>query len=44
VCFFNERVDLVVDGVALERPDTPWSRPPAATVDGTQPATEDSQR
>jgi uncharacterized protein (DUF427 family) len=42
VCFFNERVDLVVDGVALERPDTPWSRPPAATVDGAQPATEDS--
>ena len=37
LCFFNERVDLVVDGVALERPVTPWSRPPAKTVDGTQP-------
>ncbi|MFT4471317.1 DUF427 domain-containing protein [Arthrobacter sulfonylureivorans] len=24
-CFFNERVDLVVDGVMQERPDTPWS-------------------
>jgi uncharacterized protein (DUF427 family) len=24
-CFFNERVDLVVDGVPQERPDTPWS-------------------
>ncbi|TJY69246.1 DUF427 domain-containing protein [Arthrobacter sp. CAU 1506] len=24
-CFFNERVDLVVDGVTQERPDTPWS-------------------
>ena len=26
VCFFNERVDLVVDGERLERPDTEWSR------------------
>lgn len=34
VCFFNERVDLVVDGVAQERPDTPWAQPPAGTVDG----------
>jgi uncharacterized protein (DUF427 family) len=25
VCFFNERVDLVVDGQKLERPQTPWS-------------------
>ncbi len=25
VAFFNERVDLVVDGVRLERPVTPWS-------------------
>ena len=25
VAFFNERVDLVVDGVAQERPHTPWS-------------------
>ena len=24
-CFFNERVDLVVDGVPQDRPDTPWS-------------------
>ncbi|MET1154211.1 DUF427 domain-containing protein [Arthrobacter sp.] len=24
-CFFNERVDLVVDGVRQDRPDTPWS-------------------
>ncbi|WP_051476683.1 DUF427 domain-containing protein [Arthrobacter sp. Br18] len=24
-CFFNERVDIVVDGVLIERPDTPWS-------------------
>jgi hypothetical protein len=23
--FFNERVDLVVDGIRLERPVTPWS-------------------
>jgi uncharacterized protein (DUF427 family) len=26
IAFFNERVDIVVDGVALERPVTPWSR------------------
>ena len=26
VCFFNERVDLLVDGVRQERPQTPWSR------------------
>ena len=25
VCFFNERVDLVIDGEPQERPDTPWS-------------------
>lgn len=25
LCFFNEMVDLVVDGVPLERPRTPWS-------------------
>lgn len=30
ICFFNERVDLVVDGTALDRPVTPWSAPPAA--------------
>jgi uncharacterized protein (DUF427 family) len=26
VCFFNEKVDLYVDGELQERPDTPWSR------------------
>jgi uncharacterized protein (DUF427 family) len=26
ICFYNERVDLDVDGVRLERPWTPWSR------------------
>ena len=26
VCFFNERVDLYVDGELQERPETPWSR------------------
>jgi uncharacterized protein (DUF427 family) len=26
IAFFDERVELVVDGVALERPVTPWSR------------------
>jgi uncharacterized protein (DUF427 family) len=26
MAFFNERVDIVVDGKAIERPVTPWSR------------------
>jgi uncharacterized protein (DUF427 family) len=26
LAFFNERVDIVVDGERLERPVTPWSR------------------
>jgi uncharacterized protein (DUF427 family) len=26
VAFFNERVDIVVDGTLLARPETPWSR------------------
>jgi uncharacterized protein (DUF427 family) len=30
LCFFNERVDLVVDGVRQERPRTVWSVTPAA--------------
>ncbi|MGH9278619.1 MAG: DUF427 domain-containing protein [Acidimicrobiales bacterium] len=25
ICFFNERVDLVIDGVRQERPQSPWS-------------------
>ena len=25
ICFFNERVDVSVDGVPVERPRTPWS-------------------
>ena len=33
VAFFNERVDLVVDGERLERPWTPWSRPAKTAVD-----------
>lgn len=27
ICFFSERIDLVVDGVMLERPVTLWSKP-----------------
>jgi uncharacterized protein (DUF427 family) len=34
VCFYNERVDLVVDGVPQPRPETPWSRSAAPAVDG----------
>ena len=33
LCFFNERVDLVVDGVALERPASPWSVAPRPNGD-----------
>ena len=25
ICFFNERVDLEIDGLAQERPETQWS-------------------
>ena len=25
ICFFNERVDVSIDGVRIERPRTPWS-------------------
>ncbi len=25
ICFYNEKVDLTVDGVPEERPQTPWS-------------------
>jgi uncharacterized protein (DUF427 family) len=31
VSFFNERVDLFVDGELQPRPKTPWSSPPATT-------------
>ena len=27
LCFFNERVDLVVDGETVQRPVSPWSEP-----------------
>ena len=27
LCFFNERVDIELDGELEERPDSPWSRP-----------------
>jgi len=29
LAFFNERVDIVVDGEPQERPETQWSRAPA---------------
>jgi hypothetical protein len=25
ICFFDERVDVTVDGVSRQRPVTPWS-------------------
>ena len=34
VAFFNERVDLVVDGELQERPLTPWSRAPSGLTPG----------
>jgi uncharacterized protein (DUF427 family) len=36
LCFFNEHVDLVVDGVKLERPRTPWSHPDPEADDRAQ--------
>ena len=33
LCFFNEQVDLELDGELQERPETPWShRRPAPTA------------
>jgi uncharacterized protein (DUF427 family) len=32
LCFFNERVDLELDGELQERPETPWSRGHGARV------------
>ena len=26
LCFFNEKVDIELDGELQERPDSPWSR------------------
>ncbi|MBA3528544.1 MAG: DUF427 domain-containing protein [Propionibacteriaceae bacterium] len=37
LCFFNERVDLVVDGEQLERPLSPWSEPDTEADDWAQP-------
>lgn len=31
LCFFNERVDLELDGEAQERPESPWSSPRVGT-------------
>jgi uncharacterized protein (DUF427 family) len=36
LCFFNERVDLVVDGERLVRPDSPWSNPIGAQIADAQ--------
>ena len=46
IAFFNERVDLDVDGERLERPRTPWSEAPGApagtqkVMDGSAPETD----
>ena len=34
VSFYNERVDITVDGVLQERPVTPWSTPPTGAGGG----------
>jgi uncharacterized protein (DUF427 family) len=34
VCFFNEHVDITVDGVPQPRPQTPWSETPAPNING----------
>jgi len=38
LCFFNERVDLVVDGQALARPETFWSAAPKSDADAAHNA------
>jgi len=32
VCFYAERTDLVVDGLPVPRPWTPWSSPKEAEL------------
>lgn len=39
VCFFNERVTLIVDGVELPTPDTPWTSS-ATGLGSEQPGSE----
>jgi len=36
LCFFNERVDLVVDGERLVRPESPWSDTTGVPIDEAQ--------
>jgi uncharacterized protein (DUF427 family) len=40
LCFFNERVDIELDGELQERPDSPWSRPvkSSAPAQNAEPA------
>ena len=38
ISFFNERVDITVDGVRQERPITPWSRPDGPGAPGAPAA------
>jgi uncharacterized protein (DUF427 family) len=38
VCFFNERVDIELDGELQERPDTPWSRKVKSEAGSASPA------
>ena len=38
LCFFNERVDLVVDGEKLERPLSPWSVSDPDSDDAARPS------
>jgi uncharacterized protein (DUF427 family) len=37
IAFFDERIDLTVDGRRRERPITPWSAPPDGDGDGAGP-------
>jgi uncharacterized protein (DUF427 family) len=36
LCFFNERVDLVIDGQQVERPVSPWSLPDPEVDDAAE--------
>jgi uncharacterized protein (DUF427 family) len=38
VCFFNEKVDIQLDGEPQERPDTPWSRKVKSEAGNASPA------
>ena len=44
LCFFNEQVDIELDGELQERPESPWSRRVRSDVRGARPRTRPRRR